>query len=343
MDLQKLIAQHPNILLERKSARAIFCDVFQGDIAKVNLLLTAFDEDIVSSLRQSYPWSVAEKNKYIKILQKQHSIVDDKAVWTVETWESMFSQKVIQALDQLEVAKNAAEELKKFNEMNEQFVEDSTTDPEYELGTRSEVDTFYINPTLKETDDRIYIPCGIGNTDNGFFIYGIKKDKTCHHPNADVYALVYNYLIRSSKITDDDLPHYLKNRESLYDIDYRTVFRLSVVLLQLIKNNYVNNDTLKVAFSGDTECFKYAIGLVNNYAALFCRLMKINEIKLKVANSKDGIPLCLDGNTGVFVRNNLDLVTNARELWYGRRINYHFDESSLPDLEYLLSEISPFG
>ena len=65
MDLQKLIAQHPNILLERKSARAIFCDVFQGDIAKVNLLLTAFDEDIVSSLRQSYPWSVAEKNKYI--------------------------------------------------------------------------------------------------------------------------------------------------------------------------------------------------------------------------------------------------------------------------------------
>lgn len=45
----------------------------------------------------------------------------------------------------------------------------------------------------------------------------------------------------------------------------------------------------------------------------------------------------------MFVRNNSDLVTNARELWYGRKINYRLDKSNLPDLEYILAEISPFG
>lgn len=33
---------------------------------------------------------------------------------------------------------------------------------------------------------------------------------------------------------------------------------------------------------------------------------------------------------------------NARELWYGEKINYKLDNDILPDLEYLLSEISPF-
>lgn len=61
MYLQKWMAGHPMMLLERKSAKAIFCDAFQGNMAQVNLLLTAFDEDIVSSLKQVYPWSMAER------------------------------------------------------------------------------------------------------------------------------------------------------------------------------------------------------------------------------------------------------------------------------------------
>ena len=33
---------------------------------------------------------------------------------------------------------------------------------------------------------------------------------------------------------------------------------------------------------------------------------------------------------------------NARELWYGEKINYQLDTDTLPDLEYILGEISPF-
>lgn len=345
LDLQKWIMQHPDVLLEEKRIRAIFCDAFQNDIAKVNLLLTAFDENIVSSMRQSFPWSATERSRYIKILEQGHSIVSDKAVWAVDTWASLFSQSLIESLSRLEMETAAAEEIRKLQALDKLFQDGENNDesePEYELKTRSDNEDFYINPTLEEKEDRIYVPCGIGNTDNGFFIYGIKKSKTCVHPNADVFALVYNFLIRSSTIIDDDIPHYLKHIDTLHGIDYRSILRIAICLLQMVKNNYVKNDVLDVAFTGDVDSFKYAIGMINNYAALFSRLMNIQEVNVRVRSSKTGIPFCLDGSKGVFVRNNSELITNARELWYGQHINYHFTKRNLPDLEYLLTEISPY-
>ena len=343
MDLQKWIMQHPDVLLEEKRIRAIFCDAFQNDMAKVNLLLTAYREDIVASMRQSYPWTPTERTRYIKVLEQNYSVVSDRAVWAVDTWSSLFSQKVIDSLVRLENEAAAAEELLRLQELEKMLeVTGEDEEPEYELTTRSDREDFYINPSLDEKDDRIYVPCGVGETDNGFFIYGIKKSNTCVHPQADVFALVYNYLIRSSTITNEDIPSILNKVESLHAVDYRSVLRIAICLLQLVKNNYIKNGVLELAFRGDVESFKYAVSVINHYAALFSRLMGIPEVKLSVKSNKTGIPFNLDGNDGVFVRNNTELITNARELWYGKRINYRFTKANLPDLEYLLREISPY-
>lgn len=50
----------------------------------------------------------------------------------------------------------------------------------------------------------------------------------------------------------------------------------------------------------------------------------------------------MDGSKGVYVRNNTEITTNARELWYGKPISYHFTKANLPDLERILREISPY-
>ena len=54
------------------------------------------------------------------------------------------------------------------------FVKKSSTEYSNILSIRGEEDDYYVNPDLEESPDRIYVPCGFGNSDQGFFIYGIK-------------------------------------------------------------------------------------------------------------------------------------------------------------------------
>lgn len=234
------------------------------------------------------------------------------------------------------------EEAKRRLELEKEEIERDST-PDRNLKTKADYDDYYVNPILKESDEYIYIPCGFGQSDNGFFIYGIKKAKVCRHPNSNIYALIYNYLTRSSTITEETVPRYIQDLDTLYELDYRTIYRLSIVLLQLIRHNYTENQVIELNYTGDLESLKYAVRVINNYAALFCRLIGINSIQLRVKAAKTGIPISLENKSeGIYVIDNLSVISNAREIWYGRRINYHLTKENLPDLEYILKEISYF-
>ena len=66
-----------------------------------------------------------------------------------------------------------------------------------------------------------------------------------------------------------------------------------------------------------------------------CRLERTTQ-------SKNAIKISLDKKiNGVYIEEN-KVPCNARELWLGEKINYQLDTDLLPDLEYLLGEISPF-
>src|SRR5690606_35912155 len=188
LDLRKWIEQNPKALLDEKLLQSIFSDAFQNDTVKINLLLVAFRVNIVSSLRQSFPWNPHERSRFIKLLEAQHAIIKDRAEWAVDTWASLFSDRVKDALDQYEKHLNAVR-ISGHNTIPPAILVNNSIEIDRELHIRSEYDSFYINPSLNKDSTRIYIPCGIGNTDNGFFIYGIRKEKKCQHPNANVYAL----------------------------------------------------------------------------------------------------------------------------------------------------------
>lgn len=102
MELKRIFMQNPRILLGRKGIRAILCDVFNNDMAKVNLMLAAYDEGIVDSLRACSPLTSDKKTQYTKILFQNYAMLDDRAKWVVDTWNSSFDHAIASALNEME-------------------------------------------------------------------------------------------------------------------------------------------------------------------------------------------------------------------------------------------------
>jgi superfamily II DNA/RNA helicase len=361
MEWRDFVSRNPSVLLSDKKVRSLLSDVFMNDKLSVNLMMNAYSFGIVTELREAFPANQFTITRWTKKLVIDFGVSDEKARWAIDTWVDAITAQV---LNELEAAENLllvdegsekrkleeevrllAEETKKRQEEEEAAREEGRRNtPDNRLKTKEDYDDYYINPTIDDLQEYTYIPCGFGQGDNGFLIHGIKKEKLCNHADANVYALVYNYLIRNSTITDDDIPKFLQNQNTVFALDYQTIYRLVIVLLQMIRHNYTQGGSIVVDYSEDTESLKYAVRLINDYAKLFCRLIGIQPVQLQVKIGKAGIPLSLNKKSnGVYVTDNKTIVSNARELWYGRKIYYHLTKDNLPDLEYILSEISDFG
>ena len=344
MDLKQVFTNNPKTLLNRRKTRSILCDVFNNDMVKVNTMLSAYDEGIVDQMINQWPLEPTTQARFVKVLTQQYAIVDTYAKEAIKTWNGSFSTEIANAIIQ---AREEEKEPEPIVPEPLEALSNPVFDDEDNASISANHDNYYVNPYLKIDYNRIYVPCGVGNSDNGFFIYGIKRAEQCISSYANVYALVYNYLIRNSKMSNDDMPTCLKNKQTLFDLDYRSIFRIAIVLLQLIKNNYSKNNVLTLSYTENRENLKYAVEIINEYAALFCRLMNVIPVVLSVKIDKQGIPLSLTEKRGVYVKDNEEFISNARELWYGRKINYplnsnNFTEQNKKDLEFILSEISPF-
>lgn len=203
----------------------------------------------------------------------------------------------------------------------------------------------YINPALPHDAPGIYIPCGFGQTDHGFYICGIKRERFCEHKNADIYALVYNLLVRNCNISYNDIPSFLKeDYAGSFEPDYKAIYRLALIFLMLIRHNYIKNNSVCVSCS-DEQCAVSAIKAINYYADLFSQICKIQVLPLNIKFDKKGIPIHLTGRSsnGIYIVNNSGLHSSAREIWYGHKINYNLDNSDRKNVEKILHIISPFN
>lgn len=354
-ELRKVLLQNPQVLLSRKSTRAILCDVFTNDMAIVNAMLFAFDSHIIDSLRSHAPLTPADRARYTKILTQDYAIVDVRAKEAIDNWNDAYDPSISKLLDSIE-ASLQAKEAEKQNEIEQNAVTESIeTDPlQIEANAllgKDDDENYYVNPIIQLRDDRIYIPCGVGNSDNGFFIYGINKTDECKNPNSSIYALVYNFLVRNSQMTDDDIPKCIQTEDSVFALDYRSIYRTAITILQLVKNNYWQHgkdnkgneiDIITLDFHDDMDVLRIAKKMINFYLALFSRLMRVAPVRLHFKIGEKGIQFSLNGNKGIFVRDNTEFISNARELWYGKKINYKLSRDNIEDLEYLLAEVSPF-
>ena len=351
MDKQTLIQwliESPNVLLTRQHTKSFLMDFLESDKKQINLLMNAYDSNIISELRSKKFFSEIDKKKWMLKLSDDYSIMEEKAEWAIDFWTSILTIDVVSALEQAEIEQkeseqNVFESIETEMRYNTETIIDDYS--EKSLMTKSDIDdSYYINPDLEVRKERIYISCGVGNTDFGFFIYGIKRTEMCNSRYGNVFAIVYNYLVRNSNITKGDVPLCIQNHESTYEIDYRTVFRLAIVLLMMIRNNYLNDDTLTINYIGDKENIKYARALINFYAKKFSELIKCSPVilKIKLSNNKNVPTVNIDGDSGIWIKDNDEFISNAREIWYGSKINYNLNDEDKKNLEYILSEISPY-
>ncbi len=342
LDIKETIRLNPELLSTRARTRAFFADVFYDDKAKINVLMNAYDIGIIDELKAPDSFT---KSRVIISIATEYAVKEEKAKEAFEIWDSILSPDVIAAIKILETKEKTVEakSLQAFLDANN-FEEDLSDFSDLEF-QKDDYETYYVNPAIPQGDKRIYVPCGYCNTDSGFFIYGIVKQNTCVHPYGSVYALVYNFLTRNSKMTECDLPDFIKAQNTLFSLNFRNIYRLAIIILQLIKNNYITDNSLALNYSGIDNDLKYAVFLLNEYTDMFCSIIGIPAMVLHITNSPDGIQISLNEEKGIFVKNNIEFSSNAREIWHGEKINYQIDINNAKTreaLKRLLTAISSF-
>ena len=332
----------PDILLEKKKVKSFLKDLFQGDSKKLNTALWAYDMGILDVLRNETPIGNISKYHIVSKMINQYPIDKDVAEEAVDVWNKLVDKSVVKALIKFENEHEVLEE-----ELLEYYKNTQTSESDEQVVDKKfEYEDIFVNPSLIAKGNDIYIPCGFGNSDNGFFIKGIKKEINCNHPNATVYALIYNYLVRNSNINDEDIPHFFdsdKYNSSVYTFDYKPTFRMAIILLQMIRHNMIKTDKY-VINTDDKQALENAVALINNYAVIFCKLMRISiPCKLNIYHTDAAkVSISLNGKGTVYLVDNSGDKTIAREIWYGKKINYKLSDENRDALEYLLKEISPF-
>ena len=344
MNLKHILRGHAITLLERKSAKAILSDVFNNDMPKINALMSAYDIGIVSIIQEHYPLGEIDRSNAINKLTKQYSMIESKAMWAIDQWVDAIDSVLINELQMVREEQERAIEETLFatnDDLELPSLYDELPEPTpIDFTDKSDQLDYYLNVSLDKVKGKIYIPCGVGNTDNGFYICGINEKDYSEAPT--LFALVYNYLTRNSCIKPEDYPHFLNTIATTYQLNYQNVFRLMMIILQLIKNGVVRRK-LDLIYAGKNEELDIAIAIINDYVARFSRLMRVGKIVLeRVTKNQNPIKISLDKKiNGVYIEEN-KTPCNARELWYGEKINYKLNTDDLPDLEYILGEISPF-
>lgn len=77
--------KNPNILTDRNILRASLADFLPQNKLQQNLLLNAFDSEVVSRLRNTSDVTLSALN-LTSLLENDYGISKDAAMWAVETW-----------------------------------------------------------------------------------------------------------------------------------------------------------------------------------------------------------------------------------------------------------------
>ena len=236
MDFSKIFIGHAENLIERSKTKALLGDMLQNDMTQVYALMSAYDLDIVGTVETKGALDFIEKSALVDRLVKRFSMIERTAEWSIETWTKILTPKLMQELSDKKADISKAKEQLVMEMLS--VTEDLSIDNDnYETAfvSRDDISDYHTNVSLTKKEGKIFVPCGFGNTDNGFFICGITETGIPTATSAgNIYALVYNYLTRNSRMTSDDIPKYFESIHTPFQIDYQRVFRLSIIVLQMI-------------------------------------------------------------------------------------------------------------
>ena len=182
----------------------------------------------------------------------------------------------------------------------------------------------------------ILVPCGVGMSDFGFEIRGLRKIKTGSHIQASVYAVIYNFMKRSSQVKK---PYYIINHEneSGYNINFRNVFKYMMIILNMIRKGYFEKDELNInTYEGSLIELELSVETINWYAAAITSLQGKRATTLKVVSSKDSYSISIHNNkkADIYCVDFEEEMDGPKDVWYEKSIRYSVKESG-KNIEYL--------
>ena len=197
---------------------------------------------------------------------------------------------------------------------------------------------------IKYEKDCIKINCGNGKQDHGFYIRGVKKMDKCENEFAPIYAIIYNFLQRNS---DAQPSTFIKDFEQLNRIsfNYSNIFRYQMIILQLIKNNYIINHKLPIELiSGSKRELQLAFDDIINYCEMISQLTGIKFIKPELIIGKNNTPISLTISDETVHTKNIDRSKkhNYRDIWHEDNIKYQVSSSHEKIMQVFLKEFFGF-
>ncbi len=331
--MNKYFIDHPGVIDNKATLKGVLKDFYLGDDAKVNLMIIAYDLDIHNQIINADRIDEFFKQRFASKLTNLYSIQHDRAMWAVNEWVTIFNSNLIESYKNYLVDKEKELSLTEANDTDAALEEYIYTPEQYEAtySTVNDYNDQYINPKSFVDDKNIYIPCGFGNASKGFVIYGMKQSSQCKNQYASIYALVYNLLIKNTKLNDNNLPKMFYDLESVYSIDYETVYKMTIIILMLIKNNYGYRNIINIKFENDT-IVDFAINIINYYATLFSKISGIkfkplirDKSALKVRKVEVNEPIYVNiekKGKGIYCLESSEF-SNVRYQWFEKKIKYN--------------------
>lgn len=97
--LVKMIKEQPSCINDRKQLRAVLLDYLPQNKLQQNLILNAYDEDVVKRLTSSADVTL-HALQMVKILSDSYGLTKDAAMWSVVSWCQMLKlEEVADALE----------------------------------------------------------------------------------------------------------------------------------------------------------------------------------------------------------------------------------------------------
>ena len=179
MELKNILRGHANTLLERTTTKAILSDAYNNNISKVNALMSAYDIGIVQLILDNFPVSQIHRSNAVNKLIALHNMLDSHASWAIDKWIDTIDADIAKEIKAEQKAKEDERQAKitNYNSVDDALELISSHDIPSPASTEDKTENidYYTNVSYKKQGGRIYIPCGVGNTDYGFFIIGIKE------------------------------------------------------------------------------------------------------------------------------------------------------------------------
>jgi hypothetical protein len=320
----EILRNYPDVTVNRKRFVALLRDYFPTKPKSTRLLTNLHELRLFEEIERADALNDKFAYRYIRQLVEEFGVDEQNAAWGVRAWCLCYGEGIL--------GKPCS-----VNAVEDSFAYAVESDDDFASDGSQQVS----GPSR----GRILVPCALSAADSdcGYHICGIIETPRCSHEYANIYALVYNYITRSSCSCAEvsGRPTLIKDMKTLFQVDYSNVFRLETVVLQLIKNNYITDSRVGFRYDGDIAELRCALLVINNYAELFCRLVGVRPCPpLRISKEQKAITISFSGKQGVYIEANTAAGSrDSRELWLGQRINYKLTRANVKDLEYILAEI----